>query len=76
MSSLGYISGGRAYICGAFGERTIESFSQLTVNEEILDMKLGEKTAIFLTKKGDVYQLGEINKDNGEKFFSETPKKL
>lgn len=39
-------------------------------------MKLGEKTAIFLTKKGDVYQLGEINKDNGEKFFSETPKKL
>lgn len=39
-------------------------------------MKLGEKSAIFLTKKGDVYQLGEIYKQNGEKIFSEIPKKL
>lgn len=58
VASLGYVAGGRAFICGAFGERTIESFSQLTVNEQITDMKLGEKSAIFLTKKGDVYQLG------------------
>lgn len=33
-------------------------------------MKLGEKSAIFLTRKGDVYQLGEIYKDNGEKIFT------
>lgn len=40
----------------------IENFSQLSFNEEIIEMKLGEKSAIFLTKKGDVYQLGEITK--------------
>lgn len=59
---MGYIAGGKAYICGSFGERMIENFSQLSFNEEIIEMKLGEKSAIFLTKKGDVYQLGEITK--------------
>lgn len=32
VSTLGYIAGGKAYICGAFGERIIENFSQLTFN--------------------------------------------
>lgn len=54
----------------------IENFSQLSFNEEIIEMKLGEKSAIFLTKKGDVYQLGEITKQNGEIYFSEVPKRL
>jgi alpha-tubulin suppressor-like RCC1 family protein len=73
---LGYIAGGRVYICGAFGERIIENFCQLTINEEIVDMRLGEKSGIFLTRKGEIYQLGEFYKENGERVFSEAPKKI
>lgn len=41
----------------------------------MVDLKLCEKSAIFLTRKGDIYQLGEYYKDN-EKRFSECPKKI
>lgn len=33
------------------------------------------KNAIFLTKKGEVFQLGEYFKE-GEKYFSENPKRI
>ena len=59
VTSLGYVAGGRAYICGTFGEKVYEMFATVPISEEIVDLKLGEKSAIFLTKKGDVYQWGD-----------------
>lgn len=59
ISTTGYLSGGRVYICGSIGDKVFETFNQIGLSEEIINFKLGDKSAIFLTKKGDVYTLGE-----------------
>lgn len=41
VSCSGFLAGEKAFICGTFGEKVIENFSQVTINEEIVDLKLG-----------------------------------
>lgn len=48
-------------------------FAPVPISEEIIDLKLGEKSAIFLTKKGDVYQWGDW--ESNEKI-TDHPKKI
>lgn len=40
-----------------------------------MELKLSDRSAILLTRKGDVYQLGEYYRD-GERCFSDSPKKV
>lgn len=76
ITSLGYISGGRAYICGTIGEKVFELFTQINNSEEFIEMKICERSVIFLTRKGDLFQMGEFQKENGDKSFSEVLKKI
>lgn len=62
-SSTGYISGGRAWIAGTIGELVFDTFTTVGCGEEIVEMKLANHSALFLTRKGDIFQLGEIFKE-------------
>lgn len=58
-SSSAYIAGGRAYITGTVGDRVFENFTNLSVgSEEVVEIKLIEKSVLLLTKRGEVYQMG------------------
>lgn len=58
-SSTGYLSGGRAYITGTVGDRVFENFAHLNLgSEEIVDLKMIEKSVLLLTKRGELYQMG------------------
>lgn len=70
IASTGYLANGRAYICGSFGDKIFETFTQMGSNDDFSDMKLGEKSAIFLTRKGDVYIFGEYFRENGDRLFT------
>ena len=52
-SSTGFIAGGRAYIVGTIGQKTFETFSSISIgSEEVIDIKIIEKSVLFLSKKG------------------------
>lgn len=75
-TATAYIAGGRAYVAGTIGDRTFETFSSLNIgSEEILDIKLTERSALLLSKRGELFQMGEHFKD-GDKLFTDTPKKI
>ena len=44
-------------------------------SEEIIDIKIIEKSVLILSKKGEIFQIGEYFKD-GERLFSDSPKKI
>ena len=59
VSSTGYISGGKVWIAGTIGDKVYDNFTTISCGgEEIVEFKLCDKNAIFLTKKGEVFQLG------------------
>jgi mitogen-activated protein kinase kinase kinase 9 len=74
-SSTGYISGGRAWIAGTIGELVFDTFTTVGCGEEIVEMKLANNNALFLTRKGDIFQLGEIYRE-GERICVDSPKKM
>jgi alpha-tubulin suppressor-like RCC1 family protein len=41
----------------------------------VVELKLSDRSAILLSRKGDIYQLGDYYRD-GERCFSESPKKV
>ena len=44
-------------------------------SEEIIDIKIIDKSVLILSKKGEIFQMGEYFKD-GERLFSDSPKKV
>ena len=75
-SSTGYIAGGRAYIVGTLGERVFETFTSMSIgSDEIVDIKIIAKSVLILSKKGEIFQMGEYYKES-EKLLSENPKKI
>ena len=51
-------------------------FTSVSISDEVIDLKLGEKSAIFLTRKGELYQIGVLYRENGEEWVTENPRKL
>ncbi len=75
--SIGYVAAGRAWLSGTVGEKVYENFTAVNCGggEEIVDLKICEKNALFLTRKGELYQLGEYFKE-GEKCFTDSPRRV
>lgn len=46
------------------------------MSDEVRDVRCSENSCIFLSKKGDVYQLGEYRKDSGDVYHAEIPRKI
>ena len=63
------------WIVGTIGEKVFESFTSLNCGDDVVELKICEKNAIILTRKGEIYQIGEYYRD-GERCFADTPKKL
>jgi hypothetical protein len=57
-SITGYICGGRVWVAGTLGEKVFESFTALNCGEDVVELKMCERNAIMLTRKGEVYQVG------------------
>ncbi len=45
---------------GTIGELVFDTFTAVSCGEEIVEMKLADRSALLLTRKGDIYQIGEI----------------
>jgi hypothetical protein len=77
LTSLGLITGGKAYVTGKIGSLVFETFTQLNLSnsslnsgsEDAADLKICDKSMIILTRRGEVYQLGECFKESGEKVL-------
>ncbi len=58
IKTLAFISIGKVYLAGTLGNKVFDTLTYIAFPEEVIQVKLIESTAYFLSKSGHVYQFG------------------